>query len=493
MKNTGWTIFLDSDQTNIGYRQENVFHVSPVSISFQDTYSSEEDEDNQPSVEEKVTRHVDAITSELKDVGYRGEEVLLAMGSSFCLSATQSMENLSQYRQRSILLYDLEQWLPVAAEDYTADFVMHKKEAFGVAVVTADWRLLVDRLERQGITIRSISPTALIAIQKYSGQQDHANTKSSEKSTSSHASTLPKNTQENQIVILEKDGFLDMVWLHGRKPIRWRHFLTSAKFLRAEIDAALLEFHASYTMIPVSLSEEMLHTLQQIPNVTLVTQNHSSKILELVIESSEEVASGKFCPWIELRRDALVTGDRYRFIRGPLGVLYSGVLIFLLALSAALWLQTQNYDAQIAKYCQKQEQLFHKVFPKQQPPRGIVSRLESEKLKIVGLSDNDKNELKTPSSLLILYEFLVSLPTDTRFRILELGFIDGRIEIDSEVRSHGDATKLTTVMQSVGFDIEPPKTQQVNKRVVSARIFGRYEEKAERTSINRANTTTKRK
>lgn len=491
MKNTGWTIFLDADQTSIGYRQGNDFHVSQVSVSFQDTLDAEEED--QSSVEEKVAPHVDAIIGAIKEAGYRGEEVLLALGSSFCLSATQPIENHAQYRQRSVLLYDFEQWLPVAAEDYTADFVMHKKEAFGVAIVTATCQLFVDGLERQGIIVRSISPMALITTQQYFSKQYFSKQDSASPRSSSADTSSPKSTQENQIVILENDGFLDMVWLHDKKPVRWRHFSTSVEFLCSEIDATQLEFHLSYAIIPMAVSPGIFDALQQLSDVTLVSQENSSPVSELVITVAEDVALGKFIPWIELRRDTLATGNRYRFIRGPLGVLYSGVLVFLFALSAALWLQTQNYDAQIAGCRQKQEQLFHKVFPKQQPPGGIVSRLESEKMKIVGLSDNDKDELKTTSSLLMLYKFLDFLPNETRFRILELGFIDGRIEVDSEVRSHGDATKLTTAMQSAGFDVEPPKTQQVDKQVVSARLFGRYEEKTNGVSINIANTTTKRK
>ena len=92
--------------------------------------------------------------------GYSGEPVLLALPSSQCLAAGVPIDSPAQLRQRQTLLYQLEQCLPLAAEDVVADFITHGQEVLGVAVETSLQQAVVGVLEDRGVNVQSISPLA---------------------------------------------------------------------------------------------------------------------------------------------------------------------------------------------------------------------------------------------------------------------------------------------------------------------------------------------
>ena len=73
-------------------------------------------------------------------MGYSGEPVLLAIPSAQCLAAGVPIDRPAQLRQRQTLLYQLEQCLPLAAEDVVADFINRGQEVLGVAVETSSQR-----------------------------------------------------------------------------------------------------------------------------------------------------------------------------------------------------------------------------------------------------------------------------------------------------------------------------------------------------------------
>jgi hypothetical protein len=104
-----------------------------------------------------------AIAELLRSSDYRGDPVLLALPSMMCLPATISLDGISS-RDRQAMLYRLEEQLPLAAEDFVADFIDDDRRAFGVAVPLQQVRSLIDALESQGVSISNITPAVLLAI-----------------------------------------------------------------------------------------------------------------------------------------------------------------------------------------------------------------------------------------------------------------------------------------------------------------------------------------
>src|SRR5438045_1145265 len=103
-----------------------------------------------------------ATASELRELGYAGQGVILALPTEWCFVASIQISDLPRH-DRGAMIYRLEEKLPMPAEEFVADFAHDGDSALGVAARTAQIKPLVDVLENAGIAIQSIVPAALLA------------------------------------------------------------------------------------------------------------------------------------------------------------------------------------------------------------------------------------------------------------------------------------------------------------------------------------------
>src|SRR5437773_1319612 len=106
-----------------------------------------------------------AVAAKLRERAYQGEGVMLALPSAWCLSAGISLEGLSA-ADRAAMAFRLEEKLPLAAENFTPDFIEQGERALGVCVPNDRVSPLVEALERLGIVVQSVSPAAILALQQ---------------------------------------------------------------------------------------------------------------------------------------------------------------------------------------------------------------------------------------------------------------------------------------------------------------------------------------
>jgi hypothetical protein len=91
-----------------------------------------------------------AVTAKLRGRGYQGQGVLLALPAAWCLSAVISTADLPR-QDRAAMAFRLEEKLPLAAENFTADFVpLADGRALGVCVANERVVSLVEALEGAG-------------------------------------------------------------------------------------------------------------------------------------------------------------------------------------------------------------------------------------------------------------------------------------------------------------------------------------------------------
>jgi len=107
-----------------------------------------------------------AVEAKLRERHYQGEDVLLALPSSWCLAASIDTQGLPRH-DRAAMRFRLEEKLPLAAEAFTADFVEHDETALGVCVQNDRIVPIVNALEAAGVAVQSVSPAALLASQHY--------------------------------------------------------------------------------------------------------------------------------------------------------------------------------------------------------------------------------------------------------------------------------------------------------------------------------------
>jgi hypothetical protein len=56
---------------------------------------------------------------------------------------------------------------------------------------------------------------------------------------------------------------------------------------------------------------------------------------------------------------------------------------------------------------------------------------------------------------------LAALPTDVRFRLLEIRFDEEQAYLAGEVRRHGDVDRLASALRAHGFEVASPRTEQL--------------------------------
>ena len=110
-----------------------------------------------------ISRWAEMIAAALKERGYGGGGVMLAIPSQWCMCAAIPIADLPKRNRRQLMIYRLEEQLPVAAEELVIDFSLAGEQALGVCADVARLRPWVDSLESQGVAVHSVVPVALLA------------------------------------------------------------------------------------------------------------------------------------------------------------------------------------------------------------------------------------------------------------------------------------------------------------------------------------------
>ena len=96
-------------------------------------------------------------------------EAVLALPSHWCFSARMANEKgtgASRGRAwRRGLIFDLEEKLPLAAEEMTADFLVQGDQVLGVCVRTEQVAPVINALEQAGSAVSVVCPAAMLALQ----------------------------------------------------------------------------------------------------------------------------------------------------------------------------------------------------------------------------------------------------------------------------------------------------------------------------------------
>jgi hypothetical protein len=204
-------------------------------------------------------------------------------------------------------------------------------------------------------------------------------------------------------------------------------------------------------------------------------------MLAAAVKTAESLLVGKVTPWIELRRDGLGTPDPYRTVRGPLKFAAIAAAALAVACIGGFSYRACRYDQLAAQQQECQTAIFRQIFPGQSTPLGIRSRLESEHTKLAGLKGDSMQLPPQTSALAVLYDVLAAMPGDVRYRFHEVRLDRQRVYLDGEVLSHGDADKISSGLRNRGFQVQPPRTQQLSDHDISVRITAELAQKPQST------------
>ena len=386
-----------------------------------------------------LAQAVEAYVNE-RDVSNRN--IVIGVSSTSTLTASFEV-NPEDQRNRSTLKYELESFLPYAAEEIVADYTASGDGMFGVCVQIRTWLPIVIELESRGMRVQSISPVALMALQSYLGQLA---------------------TNETEWILWHDEGSFDLFLCRDRTVGKWCHW-------DEDRNAAARQLTVESLHQPESLRCDLVNMTDDLKEVGEFHKIETESLSKHAFQSAASILEGSAAPLVELRRDELAAGDPHRAVRGSLRFLFAAAAIFLVALTSVFWVKSMQYQQGLDELQQQQVTTFQQAFPESRMPAGVLSRLHSEHAKLAG-ARSGKTDIELPvSALHVLFEFLSALPEDQRFRFREFRIENGRVDADVELRSHNDANVLVSSFEKRGFSVSAPATVQEGQRTVASRIF----------------------
>lgn len=402
-----------------------------------------------------------AVGAGLREMGYGGEPLVLALPSHWCLCAPVDTARLPAKQRHRALTYRLEEKLPFAAEDVVADFVDgpavdgedRQNAVLGVCVQKRPLATLVDALESNGIAIGAICPAALLALQHLAESPG-----SSELVDGAHAIVWQSANGDQLELFIRRAGRLCGWYILPNEPKDLLLHLTVTLCDRERGD------EARHPIVAIQLGPDATSLLGRQPALSVVESEAPSPAVAATSMASAVIA-GRSAPWVDLRREDLAQRDPLRQVRRPVRfALVAAALCLLCAGGGMLWRATR-YDRAARRDLDAEEAMFRQVFPGGALPLDVRSRLASEERSLRGSNGDAASAPPSQATeLLTLRELMIHLPADgdLRYRLLEIRLDEERFTLEGQAPRHGDADSIATALRQGGaFTVEPPRTEQM--------------------------------
>jgi len=398
-----------------------------------------------------------AIATVLTEQDYDAQPILLAIKSSDVLSITLPPDTSMN---RQAMLYELEEYVPIPAERFVADFFGHDQGRFAGVIDTENFLPLLDELAGQKILIQAIVPLSMLAVQSMT-----------------HPVAVDGGIRavilscENEPFL--DDGRIDLFFLTpDGQPLSWQLLDMKPESLRRTLLSEILTRDTDITIESPHLSEELRQVLETIPRIKLPTNEpgHDETFSLMIARQSENILFRKKKPWWDFCRDALTMRGTDRVLGKSIRMVLWGSVALTAALCLVLFVRMLRYDQATARYHKEQETAFREALPEQSLQSGFRNRLESEYKKMSAQRENTTDLPQRESVLIPLLNILRSLPQNVRYRFPEIRIEPNAIRLDGQLQVHGDAELVATALEDGGFIVEAPSTQQTGSSGVAVRL-----------------------
>ena len=401
---------------------------------------------DKPSAQQAAGLAADA----LREQGYRGHGVLLALPSLWCHSANVSTADLPR-RNRTAMLYRLEEKLPFPAEGMVADFIAAADEqsALGVCCQLEVVEPIVQSLESQGIKVQSIAPADLLALQQLQSMK----------------------IVGDRIVVCadcESSAGVNLVAFVGGRLTAWSR--TTADNFRFELELLSSEFQPPPPVQFVEENGELKDTEAPCPQFTAA---HGTANRAAAARAARQALLGRAQPWIELRRDSLAAPDALELKRRPLNALLASAVVLLLAAALVMGVRALRYHRLEASNRQQLEDRFRRQFPGWAVPPNLKIVIESEHRKAAEAMRTLPPEARK-SAIRTLADVLGRLPAEDRFTANSFHFDDDWFDMQGEIGSFEQLDAIAKAVRQSGMDVRAPDARRLPGGTWSFTLHGSY-------------------
>lgn len=396
-----------------------------------------------PNRDAFIGESTDSVQASDVEIQGASDNLVVGLKTVECFSFQRKTADHRRSKKRSILVYELEEFLPVDADQLAVGIARSAEGALVVAVDAERWKPLIQSLELEGRYIAAVSPVVFLAIgnlgRKYSLKQ-------------------------HDLVVWQSEEGVDLVAMYNGKPVEWVWCSDFSAF-GSVLDSLCQRRSAGRVLLLGNNSdlETMFPPTSEILSSELA--RHESAVVE-----SERIAAGRASPILDLREGPLRSPHPYRPISRSLWGAATSLLLVQVILIASLWGIRQQYLSKIEDRVSSQEAAFAEVFPGASKPVGITSRLESERRRLAGTRGISGNSApKVQSALLTAHVFLSALPEPetARFAIDRLDFTPESVQnLSGTARSYRDLEYFAERLRPAGLQV-PPVSATASKDGVS--------------------------
>ncbi|QDT07428.1 hypothetical protein K227x_58550 [Rubripirellula lacrimiformis] len=359
--------------------------------------------------------------------------VVIALRTSDCFGFSKTVSERKRLKNRKQIVYELEEYLPIDADDLSIARVESRGGLLIVATDSESIKPLVARLEATGKYVASISPIAFLAVASLRRQ-------------------LSLKTVDH--LVWQSSEGLDVMELHQGIPISWEwhgdHF--------AVADGKLKEIVSGQTTGRIAVIDGDDNLVETFANA------ESCVSIELNREQAAEaecarIALGSTSPIADLRDGPLASSNPHQPISRSLKTFVAVLLAFQICVVGSLFLLRKRYQHQSDEHIIALEQAFQETFPDEAIPVGIVARLESEHRRLAGtrgVAGRKSPELR--SAIPVTHAFLASMPepADSTFVIDRLEFASaGVLNLSGTAKSYADLEFFAERLRIGGLAVPP--------------------------------------
>ncbi|HSI33021.1 MAG: hypothetical protein ACAI43_00405 [Phycisphaerae bacterium] len=396
----------------------------------------------------------------LSSHGYRGQPVMVALPSGWCMAAAVSTDGVPA-DDRAALAFRLEEQLPVAAEAFTADFVLptgtNSFSALGVAVPNDRVTPVVAALESVGITVQSVTPAAVLALEACLARVRGLMALRETRAPVVGADVGVAETPAAIVALPDEGGRVSLFSLADDCPTAW---------VTSEATPDQLELHL--TLLRLELPDDAPVLTCGLPagggawpaGIELHPAVSPTELAGLVGALAHDVLSGRRVPRVEFRRGALATGDPLRLHRRAINLALISAAGFFLVVAGFLFYRGTLYDRLATSHEAQLANEYRQAFGGQSVPPGVRRVVESELRKLTTAGATALPAEARQSALKLMRDVLSGVDAAAPVSFERLSFSDTGFEAEGRCKSPEDLTGLITASKAAGLEVPPPQMRK---------------------------------
>jgi hypothetical protein len=366
------------------------------------------------------------IASHLQASGCPGEDVILAIPGSWCLSAGFTLA-ANRPRRHETLSLRLEEQLPIPAEEFVADFVHCGDQVLGIAGRLELLAPVITALESQQVHIANVIPLSLLGLQNLAAGLRNV----------------------SACILWQYAHQVDVMCLRQGRLTHWSVVPAEVRSLAAELSRLALDGPAEETRC--DLDAALTQSLQA--EGWMLTRFHRAMPVA-ALATANQIAAGMVPPLIDLRRGTLAAPDPLRRLRGSLNATLVAAMVFLCVAASAMLVRSSRYQQVVAQSEARQAVVFQQAFPNAAVPVNIKARLEAE-YRSVGTSGAPSTTASAPA-ILLLRDLLSHLPSSAKVELTRVVIRGNHFRVEGSVAAADQATTIwDAIATATSTKLEP--------------------------------------